>query len=450
MPDDSPHVEPAQAERIGLPAAAWATYDFAFSLFAFAVFARYLSDWLIIDLEFPDYYYTTTQAVTAACLLVLMPAAGALATRFGRHVPLLAGFTAVSAGAAIIMGIVPPGTGLHGILPILVLGGLCAGMAGLAFAQFDPLLPAVAPQRHWGTVSGVAAASGYAGIVVAIAVFSTVIVGSGDKQQAFIPAGLMLAALTIPLVIFVREPRPTRTATDELSRTTVIQKIRRAVRGSLQLIHEIGRAVRGSLRLIVTVARFPKVGRLLAGRFLYTDAVGTLNIYLVVYISRVGGFSESAKDLAILVGVISAGVGGIVSGRMVRTRGPKQTLRMVLPFFTAALIVTAATGAGWTIWLLAPVIGFAYGTVNTADRVFMLALTPADRRGEFFGVFNLIGRVAQAAGPVVFWGGTIWLLHDSTGWMSRLDANRVALVLLGISAWIGITIIRPLDDGHAA
>ena len=434
MPDDPSQSPALPAQRIGLPGAAWAMYDFGFSLFAFAVFARYLSDWLITDLKYPDYYYTTTQAVTAACLLVLMPSAGALATRIGRHVPLLAGFSLLSGAAAIAMGLTPPGSGLMGILPILVLGGLCAGMAGLAFAQFDPLLPAVAPRQSWGTLSGIATASGYVGIITAILVFSTVVVGDGDKQQAFIPAGIAFLACTVPLVLLVRE-RPARNPADS-------QMAHR------HLLTDLIESVGGSMRLIAEVLRFPSAGRLLAGRFLYTDAVGTLNIYLVVYISRVGGFTEARKDLAILLGVVFAGIGGVASGVMVKQLGPKRTLLIVLPAFTIALIITAAAGTKEMIWLLAPVIGFSYGTVNTADRVFMLALTPEDRRGEFFGVFNLVGRVAQAAGPLVFWGGTIWLLHDSTGWLSALDASRIALIMLGLSAMVGLLIIRPLSDQH--
>ena len=45
----------ASPDRIGIPAAAWALYDFGYSLFAYVVFARYLSDWLISDLDHTDW-----------------------------------------------------------------------------------------------------------------------------------------------------------------------------------------------------------------------------------------------------------------------------------------------------------------------------------------------------------------------------------------------------------
>lgn len=415
--------------RLGFGTAAWALYDFGYSLFAFVVFARYLSDWLIIDLGFPDYFYTITQAVTACILLVLMPASGTLAVRSGRHVPLLAFFTAASAAACAGLGLVAPGDGLIGILPTLALGGICAGMAGLALAQFDPLLARVAPAHRWGTVSGMAVAAGFAGFFAGNAIFRAFIVGEGDKQQAFLPAAIALIACTLPLALLVREPRVQRVSDSRLWRDTL-------------------QACNNSFRLIGEVARTPRVGRLLAGRFLYTDAVGTVNIYLVVYISRMGGFSDADKSIALGIGVISAAFGALVSGWAAQKIGPRRTLLVILPGFAGALLATSLWAYPWTIWMLAPVIGISLGTVYTCDRVFMLALTPAERRGEFFGVFNLIGRVAQAAGPLVFWGGTIWLLHDATGLMSAFDANRVALALLGACTLAGLAVISPLDDGH--
>jgi UMF1 family MFS transporter len=118
----------------------------------------------------------------------------------------------------------------------------------------------------------------------------------------------------------------------------------------------------------------------------------------------------------------------------------------MLPLFSIGMFVVAASGSPWTVWLLAPVVGLSLGTVYAVDRVFMLALTPPALRGEFFGFFNLIGRVAQAVGPFILWGGVIFVLHDATGWLSALDASRVSLALLGVSVIAGLWVIWPLDD----
>jgi UMF1 family MFS transporter len=187
--------------------------------------------------------------------------------------------------------------------------------------------------------------------------------------------------------------------------------------------------------------------RLLCGRFLYTDAVGTVNAFAENYLSRLGGFSERDKSNVYLVVVLFAGIGAVGAGMLARRIGPRRTLLAIMPLFALGLLVVAIGGERWTVTVLAPVLGVSLGTVYTVDRVFMLALTPPALRGELFGIFNLVGRVAQALGPFVLWGGTIFVLHQWTGWLSALDASRVALSLIAIAALVGLAVVRPLDDG---
>jgi UMF1 family MFS transporter len=203
---------------------------------------------------------------------------------------------------------------------------------------------------------------------------------------------------------------------------------------------------RGALRRI---RELPGVLRLLLGRFLYTDAIGTVNVFAIVYMSRLGGFSESDKNHVTLVVVAFAGIGALASGWVAHRRGPRRTLLAVVPAFSLGLAIVAIAGQPWTVWMLAPVLGVALGTVYTVDRLFMLALTPVHVRGEVFGFFNLIGRVAQAFGPFVLWGGTIFVLHDATGWLDALDASRVSLGLISLAAIVGLFVVRPLSDGFS-
>ncbi|MCZ4496493.1 MAG: major facilitator superfamily 1 [Thermoleophilia bacterium] len=429
MPDAEPAIEP---ERLGWSASAWALFDFGYSLFAFVIFARYLGDWLITDLGHPDYYYTSAQAVAALALLILMPLSGVLADVMGRHVPLLAAFVAVAAGAGTLLSVISPDIGSLGVFPILALGTVSAIGTALAFAQFDPLLPSIAPRRRWDSMSGYAVAAGYLGIVAWLVLLADVIVGEDDKQAAFAPASLIFLVSAVPLLLLARERRHP------------IDEPILAGRFGTGLMRTAWRRMQFAIQRL---RQHPQILRLLAGRFLYTDAVGTVNIYAIIYIGRVGDFSEREKNLILLLVVACAGAGAIGSGWVSGLLGPRRTLLRIMPMFALGIAVVAIAGAPWTVWVLAPVVGITLGTVYTVDRVFMLALTPPELRGELFGFFNLIGRVAQALGPFVLWGGTIWLLHDATGWLSALDASRVSLGLLAISTLLGLLVIRPLRDG---
>ena len=397
-------------------------YDFAYSAFSFLLLVRFFPTWIINDLDRPDWYVTVTQFAVVVIVVVAMPLAGAFADQVGRRKPMLIAFTLVSAVSAMLLGVVPVD---ESVLGVLVVAGVAAVAGQLALAQYDPLLADVAPEGARGRVSGWAVGLGFVGIVFALIVIAELIVGEGSKQRAFIPAGIVFVVFALPAFFFVRE-QPRRGIPDR----------RAAVRAAWT---QIG----GSLQ---QVRRYPRVFRFLGGRFLYSDAIVTLNAFLAVYMARLGGFSERDKNLALGIVVVAAGIGALAAGRLVERYGPKRPLMAVLPAIAGCILLTAVVGRPWTIWALAPVGGVSLGVIWTADRVFMLRLTPEELRGQFFGFFNLANRVASAFAPLVIWSGTIWVLHDSTGWLGELGASRVALVGLAAAAFAGWFVIRPLSD----
>jgi UMF1 family MFS transporter len=400
----------------------WAIYDLAYSIFTFLILIRFLPTWIINDLDRPDWYVTLTQAVVVLIVIVAMPLAGTVADQLGRRKPFLIAFTLSACAAAAVLGFLPSD---GSVLPLLAAGGAASAFALLAFAQYDPLLADVAPAPLRGRVSGLAVALGFLGTILGLVVVAELIVGEGDKQRAFGPAGLAFLLFALPAFVFVRE-RAHPSGTDENV--------------------SVGRAFAHVYRSLREVRRHRPAFQFLAGRFLYSDAIATLTAFLAVYMERLGGFSESEQNLVIGVGVGTAAIGALVAGRLVERHGPRRPLVAVLPVFAACVAVTAATGQGWALWLTSPVAGIALGCVWTADRVFMLTLTPPELRGQFFGFFNLASRIASALGPLIIWSGTVWLLHQQTGWLSALDASRVAFGGLAVAALAGWAVIRPLSD----
>jgi UMF1 family MFS transporter len=203
----------------------------------------------------------------------------------------------------------------------------------------------------------------------------------------------------------------------------------------------------GQLRTTVTHIRSDHrhTGRFLIARFLYVDAIATVIAYMTVYMSRVGDFTESEKTTVLGLAMIAAALGAFASGWLVERYGPRAVLLSILWFAAATLTIAGATGSSALVWVLGPAVGITLGAVWTSDRVFMMRLTPPQLRGEFFGIYNLVGKLSSGFGPLVLWGGTIWLLHENQGW-STLSASRVALLVLAAAVIAGIWVLRPLTD----
>ena len=405
----------------------WALWDFAYSVFSFLLVVRYFGTWVIDDLGRPDWYVAMTQFVVVLFLLVAMPLGGALADQLGRRKPFLVACTLVAAGSCALIEVIPAD---GNVLPLLVAAGVAVAFGQLALAQYDPLLADVAPRGRRGRISGIAVAFGFIGIVFALAVVAEGIVGDGSKQQAFAPAGAFFVLFALPAFFWIRERR------HEPSTATRPE----------------GRLLRHALAQVARTAQQVRANRdafqFLVGRFFYSDAIATLSAFLTVYMTRLGGFSESEKNGVLAVSVVGAAAAALVTGRVLGRTGPRAVLLAVLPVFTALTLVSAAVGEPWTVWLAAPAMGSALGCVWTADRVFMIRLTPLELRGQMFGFFNLASRVASAFGPLVIWSATIWLLHTRTEWLSLLGATRVALVGLALTAFVGWLVIRPLSDDY--
>lgn len=405
----------------------WALWDFAYSVFSFLLVIRYFGTWIIDDLGRPDWYVAMSQFVVVLFLLVAMPLAGALADQLGRRKPFLVAFTLVAAGSCGLLEILPAD---GNVLPLLVAAGVAVAFGQLALAQYDPLLADVAPRGRRGRISGIAVAFGFIGIFFALAVVAEGIVGDGSKQNAFAPAGAFFVLFALPAFFWIRERRHEPSA---------------ATRPEGRLL---GHAFRQIMRTAQQVRGNRDAFQFLVGRFFYSDAIATLSAFLTVYMTRVGGFSESEKNAVLAVSVVGAAAAALVTGRLLGTVGPRAVLLAVLPVFTALTLLSAAFGEPWTVWLAAPAMGSALGCVWTADRVFMIRLTPLELRGQMFGFFNLASRVASAFGPLLIWSATIWVLHSHTDWLSLLGATRVALVGLALAAFVGWLVIRPLSDAY--
>jgi UMF1 family MFS transporter len=413
---ESPTVEPFRF--FTKPRVAWALYDFANTMFAFGIVSRYFNDWVIDQHHRPDWNVGLMSFVVGLLLVVAMPAAGAISDQVGRRLPFLAVFTfgCVVATAAIR---------LTDTIPIaLVICGFAIFCYQLGLSMYDPLLATVAPKEKFGAMSGFGVGTGYIGTLAVIAALIP-IVREHHNEDAFVPIAVLFALFAIPIFVFVKERPGVRAARER-------HAVRRALRQVVATVGHIRRDDRA-------------VGRFLIARFLYFDAIATVIAYMSVYMTRLGGFSGTEKTVILAFATVFAVIGAYVSGNLVQRFGPKWVLTAILLLTASTLTLAAGTGSAGLIWLLAPCIGIALGGVATSDRVFMMRLTKPDVRGEFFGIYNLIGKLSSGFGPLVLWSGTIWILHTH-GSLELLGASRAALGVLAVAVVAGLLMLRPLSD----
>jgi UMF1 family MFS transporter len=403
--------------------AAWALYDFANTIFTFAVVSGAIGLYLVNDRQFGerDGNFLLSIAIVASVGLnaIVSPILGAISDRAGQRLPFLLAFTAVCIGATFFIADVPPVIGL-----LLFIVANFAYQAALIY--YDATLKTVSRPESRGKLAGIGTAIGYCGTVTVALLIAFLDVAVVDRFR--LSAALFLV-FAIPIFLVVREPkgdpRPRMTAAEVL-------------------------ASFGQLRQSIAHARqVPGLGRFLVGRFFYTDAVNTVIVVMSVVTTKVLGVSEAFANVILLGLTLVAIAMSFVWGWLCDRQGPKRTLVAVLVSWAVGLLIGGvALGfgpAGLAPFLVAgAILGSGLGGVQVADRVLMIRLSPPERLGEFFGLYGLVGKGSQVIGQLLY-GVTIVVLLGPFG----VGAYQVAVLSLLVTMFIGLWLILPVRDDWA-
>jgi MFS transporter, UMF1 family len=388
----------------------WALYDFANTIYSYAVVSYAIGLWSVHRLGDSDGQFWVLFAGAASVLLnaVVSPVLGAMSDRTGGRMRYLLFFTAVTVVA----------TALIGFVDIAAVGLVLYATANFgyqaALIYYDATLPIVARPEARGRVSGLGVAIGYLGTIV-IALLILILNSKSSGLTFFLAAGLF-ALFSLPLFLVVREPRKAGAKPFRV----------RDVVGSWQ-----------QLRQTVEDARkVPGLLRFLVARFFYTDPVNTVIVIMSVFAVKAIGLTESMANVVLLILTVVAVAASFGWGQLVERIGPKRTLLVVLGSWCVGLVIVGSVLSFPTFLIGGAFLGAGLGGVWTSDRVFMLRLSPPDQVGEFFGLYGIAGKFSAVSGPLLY-GSIVSTLLDR-GWGA--GAYQVGifsfLILLGIGVWL--------------
>ena len=388
----------------------WAFYDFANTIYSYAVVSYAIGLWSVDRLGPADGQFWVLFAGAASVLLnaIVSPVLGAMSDRTGGRIRYLLFFTTTTVVA----------TALIGLTDAAALGLVFFAVANFgyqaALIYYDATLPVVARPEARGRVSGLGVAIGYLGTIV-MALLILVLNSKASSLTFFMAAGLF-AIFSVPLFLNVREPKKADAQPFRV----------RDVVGSWT-----------QLRQTIDDARsVPGLGRFLLSRFFYTDPVNTVIVVMSVFATEAIGVSQSEANVVLLILTVVAVIASFGWGFLVERIGPKRTLMIVLGAWCVGLVIAGSVLSLPTFLIGGAFLGAGLGGVWTSDRVFMLRLSPPDKVGEFFGLYGIAGKFSAVTGPLLY--GSIVSTLLNAGWGS--GAYQVGifsfLILLVIGVWL--------------
>lgn len=367
----------------------WALYDWANSAYATIVMA------VFFQLLFSNYWFTepggnsTTplgiaNAIGSLVIVILAPILGAIADRGGLKKHFLFFFATIGVLFTCALYFVNAGDWMMA-LTIFVLGGI--GFAG-GNVFYDSMIVDVSPREKFDLVSATGYAMGYLGggvvLVIAILLYAKMEwLGFDSAEQAqraaFILTGVWWALFSIPLLVFVKEKRP---AQKERLTTSISE---------------------GFKQLVVTfreIRRLKVVFLFLAAYWLYIDGVDTIIRMAIDYGKRLG-FDDTNLILALLITQFVGFPAAILYGKLGEKIGTKTALLIAIGVYIGVTIYGYTMENVREFYVLAIAVGLVQGGIQSLSRSMYARIIPANKAAEFFGFYNMLGKLAAVLGPLL-------------------------------------------------
>jgi MFS transporter, UMF1 family len=375
-------IDPGQKKIIS-----WALYDCANSAFATTVMAGLFPVFFKqfwgggLDASYSTYRLGQANSIAAIIGGCVAPFLGYLADRKSARKRLLFLFAAAGIVTTGGLSLVPHGGwGLALLLYVIATLGFAGGNL-----FYDSLLVNVAGKEKMDVVSALGFSLGYlgGGILFALNVWMTLrpesfgLADGGDAVRiSFLSVALWWALFSIPLFLFVDEPRiGSGQARENL--TSGLQELKRSFR-----------EISGNRSVLL----------FLAGYWLYIDGVNTIIVMAVDYGLSLG-FNRGALIIALLITQFVGFPAAIFFGKVGEKLGTKNGIFIALAVYIGVCVWGYFMDREGEFYVLAVAIGLVQGGVQSLSRSFYAKMIPAQSAARFFGFYDMLGKFAAVIGP---------------------------------------------------
>jgi len=391
----------------------WIAYDAGNSAFATTVVAAFFP---IFYLEFwasnlpkieASIYLNWTLVICNVSILLSGPVIGAITDINQSTKKSLTIFTITSVFFVGLLYFLSVGSWIYA----LVFFGIANYCFCVAQIPYDKILTKISTPEKFSIISNQGYAWGYAGggllfIVNALMSIYPTSFGLASQSDAIRVSFLMVSVwwllFLIPLLLNFQETRDH---------------------------HKSKGIVLSSLKNIVTtlksVYQYKNAFLFLIAFFLFIDGAHTV-IYLASTFALNLGLETSSIIQALILVQLVAFPATLIWGYVANRFGDKLVLYITISSYIFIIIYSTTLSSALEFYLLAAWVGCVQGGIQGSSRGYFGKLIPKEKAGEFFGLYNVMGRAGAILGPLLV--GTLLTLYGNV---------RIALLPIAILFIIG-------------
>ena len=159
--------------------------------------------------------------------------------------------------------------------------------------------------------------------------------------------------------------------------------------------------------------------------FLFIGGAHTV-IYLASTFALNLGLETSSIIQALILVQFVAFPATLLWGYVANKYGDKLVLYITIASYICIIVYSTTLSSAFEFYLLAAWVGFVQGGIQGSSRGMFGKLIPKEKAGEFFGLYNVMGRAGAILGPLMV--GTLLTLYGNV---------RIALLPIAVLFIIG-------------
>ena len=195
-----------------------------------------------------------------------------------------------------------------------------------------------------------------------------------------------------------------------------------------------GHVVRNSFkrlgRTFMELAKQKHILVFLVAFFFYIDGVYTVIDMATAY-GEALGLESTGLLLALLVTQIVAFPCVLIFGRIIKKVKPETIITVCIAAYFCIAVYAYWLDTQFDFWLLAVLVGMFQGTIQALSRSYFAKIIPAEKSGEFFGIYDICGKGASVLGTAL-----VSFLAQVTG------SINIGVSALSVMFLIGLVLFR--------
>lgn len=397
----------------------WILYDVGNSAFTLLVstimpiYFNYLADQAGISEVNYLAYWGYAVSIATIIVAVLGPIVGTASDTKGRRKKIFLAALLIGAIGCVFLGF------SQSWIWFLLLFVIAKSAYSLSLVVYDSMLPDVTSDDRADEVSAQGYAWGYIGSCIPF-ILSLVLVLFYDKIGLTMKAAMGLAFLLVAIWWIMMS----------LPLLRHYEQTHYQATGSANNLAASFKRLGG---IFSELKKNKKILFFLIAFFFYIDGVYTIIDMATAYGTALG-LDSTGLLLALLVTQIVAFPAALIFGKLSRKVNSSRLITICIGAYFLIAMYGIILKEQYQFWLLAIAVGMFQGAVQSLSRSYFVKIIPANKSGEYFGIYDICGKGASFAGTMV-----VSMISQITGSVN-LGVGALSIMFL-----IGIFFFRKAD-----